>query len=105
MLAIPECRVANSQVHPSADPIRQRLRGEFMTDTTTKTAELTLINQLRTVLDLTHTEIQVAETRIAQARTDAVRTELTQNANNGRIRAEAIEKAIRDLGGFPDTIG
>ncbi len=31
--------------------------------------------------------------------------ELTQNANNGRIRAEAIEKAIRDLGGFPDTIG
>lgn len=76
-----------------------------MTDTTTKTAELTLINQLRTVLDLTHTEIQVAETRIAQARTDAVRTELTQNANNGRIRAEAIEKAIRDLGGFPDTIG
>jgi len=65
----------------------------------------TLINQLRTVLDLTHTEIQVAETRIAQARTDAVRDELTKNANNGRIRAEAIEKAIRDLGGFPDTIG
>lgn len=49
-----------------------------MTDTTTKTAELTLINQLRTVLDLTHTEIQVAETRIAQARTDAVRDELTK---------------------------
>lgn len=70
-----------------------------------KTTETTLINQLRTVLDLTHTEIQVAETRIAQARTDAVRDELTQNANNGRIRAEAIEKAIRDLGGFPDTIG
>lgn len=67
--------------------------------------ETTLINQLRTVLDLTHTEIQVAETRIAQARTDAVRDELTKNANNGRIRAEAIEKAIRDLGGFPDTIG
>jgi hypothetical protein len=65
----------------------------------------TLINQLRTVLDLTHTEIQVAETRITQARTDAVRDELTKNANNGRIRAEAIEKAIRDLGGFPDTIG
>ena len=57
------------------------------------------------MLDLTHTEIQVAETRVAQARTEAVRKELTQNANNGRIRAEAIEKAIRDLGGFPDTIG
>jgi hypothetical protein len=60
---------------------------------------------LRSLLDLTHTEIQVAETRVAQARTDAVRRELTENANNGRIRAEAIEKAIRDLGGFPDTIG
>ena len=71
----------------------------------TTTTEITLINQLRTVLDLTHTEIQVAETRVAQARTEAVRNELTQNANNGRIRAEAIEKAIRDLGGFPDTIG
>jgi len=69
------------------------------------TTETTLLTQLRTVLDLTHTEIQVAETRVAQARTEAVRKELTQNANNGRIRAEAIEKAIRDLGGFPDTIG
>ncbi|OBI81124.1 hypothetical protein [Mycobacterium sp. E740] len=67
--------------------------------------ESTLLNQLRTILDLTHTEIQVAETRIAQARTDAVRRELTQNAEHGRVRAEAIEKAIRDLGGFPDTIG
>jgi hypothetical protein len=71
---------------------------------TTET-DTTLLSQLRTVLDLTHTEIQVAETRVAQARTDAVRRELTQNADNGRLRAEAIEKAIRDLGGFPDTIG
>lgn len=69
------------------------------------TTETTLLNQLRTILDLTHTEIQVAETRIAQARTEAVRRELTQNAEHGRVRAEAIEKAIRDLGGFPDTIG
>lgn len=73
------------------------------TDTTIDTA--TLLTQLRTVLDLTHTEIQVAETRIAQARTEAVRRELTQNADNGRLRAAAIEKAIRDLGGFPDVIG
>ncbi|MFB1294104.1 ferritin-like domain-containing protein [Mycobacterium sp. pW049] len=65
----------------------------------------TLIAQLRTVLDLTHTEIQVAETRVAQARTEAVQRELTQNAENARLRAEAIEKAIRDLGGFPDIIG
>ena len=51
----------------------------------------TLIAQLRTVLDLTHTEIQVAETRIAQARTDAVRRELTQNAEHGRTRANGCE--------------
>jgi hypothetical protein len=64
-----------------------------------------LLAQLRTLLDLTHTEIQVAETRIVQARTEAVRRELTQNAANGRERAEAIEGAIRDLGGYPDVIG
>lgn len=65
----------------------------------------TLVAQLRTVLDLTNTEIQVAETRVAQARTEAVRTELTQNAENGRDRAEAIEAAIRELGGLPDIVG
>jgi hypothetical protein len=65
----------------------------------------TLLGQLRTVLDLTNTEIQVAETRVAQARTEAVRRELTQNAANGRARAEAIEAAIRNLGGLPDVIG
>ena len=67
-------------------------------------SKATLIAQLRTVLDLTHTEIQVAETRTAQARTEAVQRELTQNAENAKIRAEATEKAIRDLGGFPDII-
>jgi hypothetical protein len=75
-----------------------------VTQSTTLTTS-TLLTQLRSILDLTHTEIQVAETRVAQARTDAVRTELQQNADNARIRAEAIEKAIRDLGGFPDVIG
>lgn len=65
----------------------------------------TVLAQLRTVLDLTNTEIQVAETRVSQARTDAVRRELSQNAANGRARAEAIEAAIRKLGGFPDVIG
>lgn len=64
-----------------------------------------LLAQLRTLLDLTNTEIQIAETRIAQARTEAVRRELTQNAANGRERAEAIERAIRDLGGLPDVLG
>lgn len=65
----------------------------------------TLIAQLRAILDLTNTEIQVAETRVAQARTDAVRRELSQNAANGRARAESIEAAIRSLGGFPDVVG
>lgn len=79
-----------------------------MASPTTPTPESTtpaLVAQLRTVLDLTHTEIQIAETRVAQARTDAVRRELTQNAENARIRAETIQKTIRDLGGFPDVIG
>lgn len=70
-----------------------------MTDTTRLRA------QLRAVLDLTNTEIQIAETRMVQARTEAVRRELTQNAENGRERAEAIESAVRDLGGTPDVIG
>lgn len=65
----------------------------------------TLLAQLRAILDLTNTEIQVAETRVAQARTEAVQRELSQNAGNGRGRAEAIESAIRDLGGYPDVIG
>jgi hypothetical protein len=71
----------------------------------TATDTTRLLAQLRTLLDLTNTEIQVAETRIAQARTEAVRRELTQNAAHGRERAEAIEAAIRELGGFPDVIG
>lgn len=68
-------------------------------------ATSTLLAQLRAVLQLTNTEIQVAETRVAQARTEAVRTELTQNAANGRARAEAIESTLRDLGGLPDVVG
>lgn len=64
-----------------------------------------LLAQLRTLLDLTNTEIQIAETRVVQARTEAVRRELTQNAENGRERAEAIQSSIRELGGYPDVIG
>jgi hypothetical protein len=71
----------------------------------TATDTTRLLAQLRTLLDLTNTEVQIAETRVAQARTEAVRRELTQNAAHGRERAEAIESAIRELGGFPDVIG
>lgn len=69
------------------------------------TTNTTLLVQLRALLDLTNTEIQVAETRVLQARTEAVRTELAENSANGRDRADAIESAIRGLGGFPDVIG
>ncbi|WP_306359571.1 ferritin-like domain-containing protein [Nocardia sp. CC227C] len=65
----------------------------------------TLLAQLRTVRDLTDTEIQIAETRVAQARTEAVRRELSENADNGRRRVEAIESAIRELGGVPQLVG
>lgn len=71
-----------------------------MTDNTA-----TLINQLRIVLELTQTEVQVAETRIGQARTEAVRRELSQNADKARERADAVEEAIRELGGLPDAVG
>lgn len=64
-----------------------------------------LLAQLRVVLELTNTEIQVAETRVAQARTEAVRRELSENAAKGRDRAEAIEETIRSLGGLPDVVG
>lgn len=70
-----------------------------MTDTTT------LITNLRTVLELTSTEIQIAEFRTSQARTDAVHQELTQNADNARTRAALIEATIRDLGGSPTFFG
>ncbi|WP_067814726.1 ferritin-like domain-containing protein [Nocardia inohanensis] len=65
----------------------------------------TLLAQLRTLRELTATEIQIAETRTAQARTDAVRRELIDNAEQARRRAEAIESAIRELGGVPAVVG
>ncbi len=66
---------------------------------------MTLLAQLRTVLDLTHTEIQLAEIRTVQARTEAVRRELSENADHARARAETIESAIRELGGVPELVG
>ena len=52
-----------------------------------------IINQLRALVLLTQTEEQVARTRISQARTDAVRKELTQNADNAaKVAKTAFEK-------------
>ena len=71
-----------------------------MTDTT----NAKMINQLRALLLLTQTEEQVARTRISQARTDAVRRELTQNADNAADRTQAIADQLRAIGGVPDVI-
>jgi hypothetical protein len=71
-----------------------------MTDTT----NAKMINQLRALLLLTQTEEQVARTRISQARTDAVRRELTQNADNAADRTRAIADQLRAIGGVPDVV-
>jgi hypothetical protein len=63
-----------------------------------------LIHQLRALALLTQTEEQVARTRISQARTDAVRRELTQNADNAANRSLEITEQLRALGGVPDVL-
>ena len=69
-----------------------------MTDTTT------LIAQLRALLMLTQTEEQIARIRVAQARTDAVRRELEQNAEHAAERTTAIAAQLRELGGVADVV-
>ena len=63
-----------------------------------------IVNQLRALVLLTQTEEQVARTRISQARTDAVRRELTQNADNAGKRALEITEQLRAVGGVPDVV-
>src|ERR1700712_1458822 len=63
-----------------------------------------LISQLRALALLTQTEEQVARTRISQARTDAVRRELTQNADHAGERSLLITEQLRTLGGVPDFV-
>ena len=63
-----------------------------------------IINQLRALVLLTQTEEQVARTRISQARTEAVRRELTQNADNAAERTQAITDQLRAIGGVPDVV-
>jgi hypothetical protein len=63
-----------------------------------------IVNQLRALVLLTQTEEQVARTRVSQARTDAVRRELTQNADHAMDRTRAITEQLRALGGVPDVV-
>ena len=70
-----------------------------MTDTTTQK----LITQLRTLHHLTNTDAQIAPTRQAQARDEAVRAELATNAD-AHERAQLIAAALPDLRGVPDVV-
>ena len=70
----------------------------------TDTKNAKLVNQLRALVLLTQTEEQVARTRISQARTDAVRRELTQNADNAAARTQEITDQLRAVGGVPDVV-
>jgi len=69
-----------------------------MTDTTV------LIRQLRALLTLTQIEEQVARIRVGQARTDAVRRELEQNAMHAAERTAAITDQLRALAGVGDVV-
>lgn len=68
------------------------------------TSHAPLIRQLRAILQLTQAEAQIARTRVAQARTDAVRRELTENAENAESRSRQIAAELRSLGGIPDVV-
>jgi hypothetical protein len=63
-----------------------------------------MIAQLRSVLQLTQTEVAVARIRVAQARTDAVRRELTENARNAEQRTGEITRELQRLGGVADVV-
>jgi hypothetical protein len=71
-----------------------------MTDTNTAK----LVGQLRILHQLTNTEIQIAQTRVAQARNDTVRQQFTTNAANAQERSALIAATLRELGGVPDVV-
>ncbi len=64
----------------------------------------TILTQLRLLVQLTQAEAQIARIRVGQARTEAVRRELEQNADNAETRTSAILTALRELGGVPDVV-
>ncbi len=64
----------------------------------------TLITQLRALERLTRTEVKVGRVRVAQARTDAVRRELEQNADNGVRRTQRIVAQLQALDAVPDVV-
>jgi hypothetical protein len=76
-----------------------------LTPTMAKTSTSSkMIGQLRSLLQLTRTEASIARTRQSQARTDAVRRELAENADNADARALQISEQLKALGGIPDVV-
>lgn len=67
------------------------------------TAEL--VNELVHLHRLTQTELNIAETRRAQATTERFERELRENADMARERIQLLDDAIRSLGGYPDVVG
>jgi len=63
-----------------------------------------MIGQLRSLLQLTQTEVAIARIRVAQARTDAVRKELQENADNAERRTAEITRELQRLGGVADVV-
>lgn len=68
------------------------------------TQQATIVTQLRAVLQLTQTEAQIARIRVGQARTELVRRELEQNAENAETRTRMIADQLREIGGVPDVV-
>ena len=64
----------------------------------------TVVRQLRALEQLTQTEAQIARIRIGQARSDAVRRELRENADNAVRRGRRIAEQLRALDAVPDVI-
>lgn len=64
-----------------------------------------LLTELNGLLRLTAIEADIARARSTQARDDAVREELLENARNADVRRLALQQAVSDLGGLPDLLG
>ena len=72
--------------------------------TRTRNDSNALLNELVALLRLTRAEAQVARTRVSQARREAIRRELENNASEADARAARIQDSVRRLGGAPDVL-
>lgn len=69
----------------------------------TSTADL--LTELNGLVRLTAVEADIARSRSTQARDDAVRRELLENARHADLRRVALQREVSRLGGAPDLIG